>query len=122
MVIVSCGELAISDSLAGAELNSVLGCDVPDAAAFAGELLRHPHPLVATGAGLWVRADMTTPEVTEWRAGLPEEVDTGDIPSWRSKTTASTPPAWSAAANVNPAIPPPAIPTVRAILFDFPQT
>lgn len=81
MVIALCGELAKVDPVAGKALGAVLGCEPPDAAAFAGELLRHPHPLVAAGAALWVRAYGSSPEMMSWQAGLPEEVDTGDIPT-----------------------------------------
>lgn len=81
MVLALCGGLAETDPLARRELGEVLGGDPVDAGAFAGRLLSQPHPLVASGAGLWVRADRDNAKVRQWRAGLPEQVDTGDLPS-----------------------------------------
>lgn len=81
MVIAFCGGLVGTDSIAAKELGQVLGCDPSDAAAFAGGLVKSPHPLVSTGAGMWVRSHMDTEAVARWRAGLPDQVDTGDIPS-----------------------------------------
>ncbi len=81
MVLALCGGLADSDSVARTDLGEVLGCEPLEAAALAGALLREPHPLVATGAGLWVRSHLETARVSRWRAGLPEQVDTGEIPS-----------------------------------------
>lgn len=93
MVLAACGGLADTDPVARSDLGEVLGCDPLDAAAFTDTLLREPHPLVATGLGLWVRAHLETARVSKWRAGLPERVDTGDIPSplmldwWASQRT-----------------------------------
>jgi hypothetical protein len=81
MVLAVSGGLAETDAAARSQLGEVLGCDPVDAAAFAGTLLSRPHALVAAGAGLWVRAGVETARVKQWRAGLPEQVDTGDIPS-----------------------------------------
>ncbi|MBV9660529.1 MAG: hypothetical protein JO337_05165 [Acidimicrobiales bacterium] len=81
LVMALCGALADTDSLARTELGEALQCDPSDAAAFAGDLLARPHPLIATGAGLWVPQRLETVRLARWRAGLPEQVDTGDIPS-----------------------------------------
>ena len=93
LVVALCGGLATGDPAAGRELGEALQSDPSDAAAFATALLRAPHPLVGVGAGLWVRSAADTARVAEWRAGLPEQVDTGDIPSqekldrWASERT-----------------------------------
>lgn len=81
MVVALCGGLAEADPVASMELGEALGCDPSEAAAFAGTLLSQPHPLVAAGAGLWVRPRVDTPRAARWRAGLPVQVVTGDIPS-----------------------------------------
>ncbi len=81
MVLALTGALAEADPAARHQLDTALGCDPVDAAAFASTLLSRPHPLVATGAGLWVRDHIDTARVRQWRAALPEQVDTGDVPS-----------------------------------------
>lgn len=81
MVVAMCGGLGASDAAARSELARVLGADPLAAAEFAATLLAQPHPLVSAGAGLWVRARFDTARVRLWRAGLPEQVDTGDIPA-----------------------------------------
>ncbi len=67
MVIALCGALAETDPTPGSDLGQVLGCDPFDAAAFARRLIAEPHPLVATGAGLWVRGGMETAAMARWR-------------------------------------------------------
>lgn len=59
------------------QLNDVLGCGVPEAAAIAADLLAAPHPLVAAAAAVWNRPG-TADE--RWLAGLPVSVERGDIP------------------------------------------
>jgi hypothetical protein len=81
MVLALSGRLTDTDSVGRGQLGEVLGCDPVDAAALAGSLLAGRHPLVAAGAGLWVRAGLETATLRRWRAGLPEQVDNGDIPS-----------------------------------------
>jgi hypothetical protein len=81
LVLALCGGLAETDTLARNELAEVLGADPLEAASFAGTLLGRSHPLVAAGAGLWVRSHLDTARVRKWRSGLPEQVDTGDIPT-----------------------------------------
>jgi len=63
-------------------LIDVLGCDVDAAARAAADLLAHPHPLVAGAAAVWTGRDAPlSPEFSEWRAQLPSEVTTGELPS-----------------------------------------
>lgn len=64
------------DTLAG-----VLGVDLQTAAASAGELLGRPHPLVRSGAAVWLRQGPRTPSIDAWLAGLPSPVTTGDMPA-----------------------------------------
>jgi hypothetical protein len=80
MVVALCATVA-GDEQARGELAGVLGTDPVLAAAFAARLLADPHPLVAAGAGAWVRPARETTRVKQWRAELPAVVDTGDIPS-----------------------------------------
>jgi hypothetical protein len=80
MMVALCAPVA-GDQRARAELADVLGADPVSAAAFAAGLLADPHPLVAAGAGVWVRPAYETPRVRQWRAGLPAVADTGDIPA-----------------------------------------
>lgn len=61
-------------------LTEVLGCDVDTAARLAAALLEHPHPLVASAAGVWTRPGVPLGAVfDDWRAGLPGGVETGDL-------------------------------------------
>jgi len=80
MVVALCATV-VSDEQARGELADVLGTDPVSAAAFAARLLADPHPLVAAGAGAWVRPARETTRIRQWRAELPAAVDTGDIPS-----------------------------------------
>ncbi len=92
MVVALCSPIA--DGPLRAELADVLGADPASAAKFAAGLLVDPHPIVATGAGLWVRPSSETTAVETWRAALPDVVDTGDIPdqealdAWATERTA----------------------------------
>lgn len=62
-------------------LTDVLGCDVDTAARIAAALLEHPHPLVASAAGVWTRRGSPFgPQFRAWQAGLPGPVETGDLP------------------------------------------
>ncbi len=79
IVVALCAPLAGAD--ARGELAKVLGGDPTSAATFAAELLADPHPLVAAGAGLWVRRGVETARIAQWRAALPAAIDTGDLPS-----------------------------------------
>ena len=61
-------------------LTDVLGCDVDTAARIAAALLEHPHPLVASAAGVWTRPGVRLgPVFDDWRASLPGRVATGDL-------------------------------------------
>jgi len=62
-------------------LSEVLGCDVHSAASAAAGLLANPHPVVASAAALWTTggADLGA-GFERWRAGLPPQVTTGDLP------------------------------------------
>jgi len=62
-------------------LTEALGCDVDTAARTAADLLAHPHPLVASAAAVWTAAgEKFSPEFGQWRARLPREVTTGEMP------------------------------------------
>jgi hypothetical protein len=61
-------------------LNAALGCDVPDAAALASQLLASPHPLVGAAAGAWNLPGGGTPATAKWLEGLPPQVQTGPMP------------------------------------------
>ncbi len=80
MVVALCAAVS-GDEQARGELAEVLGADPVSAAVFAAGLLADPHPLVAAGAGVWVRPARETARIKQWRAGLPAVVDTGDIPA-----------------------------------------
>jgi hypothetical protein len=59
------------------ELCEVLGVDADTAAATAAEMLGTSHPLVLAAAAAWTRPGTTVNAL----AGLPPEVETGDLPS-----------------------------------------
>jgi hypothetical protein len=80
MVVAVCAALA-SEEQDRRELAGVLGTDPVSAAAFAAGLLADPHPLVAAGAGVWVRPARETTRIKQWLSELPAVVDTGDIPT-----------------------------------------
>jgi hypothetical protein len=62
-------------------LTDVLGCDSDTAARLAGQLLAHPHPVVASAAAAWTRAGARlTEHARQWRAALPAAVASGDLP------------------------------------------
>jgi hypothetical protein len=69
MVVALCSTLA--DTEARSELAEVLGAEPAEAAKFAAGLLAEPHPLVAAGAGMWVRQGFESPAIEQWWAGLP---------------------------------------------------
>jgi hypothetical protein len=79
MLVALCAP--VGDDEARAELAKVLGADPLEAAQFAAELLDRPHPLVAAGAGLWIAPAVSSAAMERWRAGLPDVVTTGDIPT-----------------------------------------
>jgi hypothetical protein len=79
MLVALCAPLA--DDEGRVELAEVLGADPLEAAKFAAELLAQPHPLVAAAAGLWIAPAVSSPAMERWRAGLPDVVTTGDIPT-----------------------------------------
>ena len=80
LVVAMCAALA-RDEPDRRELADVLGADPALAASFAAGLLADPHPLVAAGAGVWVRPASQTTRIRQLLAGLPAGVDTGDIPT-----------------------------------------
>jgi hypothetical protein len=79
MVVALCATLAGEDERD--VWADILGADPLDAAGFAAGLLTEPHPLVAAGAGLWVRSAYATNRFHQWRAELPSVIDSGDIPT-----------------------------------------
>ena len=81
MVLALCGPLFEDDPAGREEMAHLLGADPVAAAALASALLRESHPLVAAGAGLWIRSEYDNRRAQAWRAALPEQVATGDIPS-----------------------------------------
>jgi hypothetical protein len=60
------------------QLADVLGCDAGQAESVAAQLLATPHPLVAAAAAVWSRPGLAD---EQWLAGLPAEVERGDVPS-----------------------------------------
>ncbi len=80
VMVALCAAVA-GDEQAQGELADVLGTDPVPAAVFAAGLLAGPHPLVAAGAGVWVRPTRETTRIRQWLTGLPAVVDTGDIPA-----------------------------------------
>jgi len=80
LLVALCAPLA-ADEQAERELAEVLGAAPAQAALFAARLLAEPHPLVAAGAGVWLRPGLETERFKGWLSGLPGVVDTGDIPS-----------------------------------------
>ncbi len=63
------------------ELADILGGGPGAAATFAAGLLADPHPLVATGAGFWLRPTRGTDGIRRWWDSLGAVVDTGAIPT-----------------------------------------
>jgi hypothetical protein len=64
-----------------ARLTEVLGCDADTAARAAADLLAQPHPVVASAAALWTSSGTEFGAGFEqWRAGLPPQVTTGELP------------------------------------------
>jgi hypothetical protein len=67
--------------------------------------MAQPHPPVAAGAGLWMVPAVSTAAVVQWRAGLPDVVTTGDIPTqealdtWTTERTANRPRPFEAPTN-----------------------
>jgi hypothetical protein len=80
MLVALCAPLA-AEERAGRELAEILGVSPAQAAAFAARLLAEPHPMVAAGAGVWLRPGLETERFKSWLGRLPGVVDTGDIPS-----------------------------------------
>jgi hypothetical protein len=62
------------------QLTEVLGCDMEEAAEAAAGLLAAPHPLVPTAAATWRRPGLTGEGLLGWLAGLPAQVETGELP------------------------------------------
>jgi len=79
LVLALAGEATSGE--ARTDLEGALGCDVATAAAAATALLTRPHPLVGAAAAFWVRPYAVTDALRHWRDSLPEQVETGDIPS-----------------------------------------
>lgn len=63
-----------------ASLEEVLGCDREVAASAAAELVAHPHPVVATAVAAWHRTQAPSEAFSRWIRGLPDDVETGEIP------------------------------------------
>jgi hypothetical protein len=62
-------------------LTEVLGCDTGTAAQAAADLLARPHPVVASAAAFWASDGAELgPGFERWRAGLPPQVTTGELP------------------------------------------
>jgi hypothetical protein len=63
------------------ELESTLGCSASEAQALLGSFLAAPPTALAAAVALWTGEHDETPELLEWRKGLPREVATGVMPS-----------------------------------------
>ncbi len=62
-------------------LTEVLGCDADAAARAAADLLARPHPVVASAVAAWTSGGADPgPGFRRWRAGLPAQVTTGEVP------------------------------------------
>jgi hypothetical protein len=70
-----------SEGQAREDLETILGCDVADAAALAAELLASPLPVVPAAAAVWHADGNLGETLTRWLAGLPAAVQTGRVPS-----------------------------------------
>lgn len=62
------------------ELTAVLGVDVGAAADTATALLNKGHPAVRSATGLWHRPVGDPAALDRWKAGLPADTETGDVP------------------------------------------
>jgi hypothetical protein len=78
LLLALCGPASSGE--AREALTGVLGLDVAAAARAASDLLGHRHPAVLSAAALWNRPADDPQELADWRAGLPPEVETGDLP------------------------------------------
>ena len=73
-------------------LADVLGADIDEARDAAAALLAEPHPAVASAVATWLR-DVATDALRGWLAGLPAQVEVGDMPTqaqadaWASEHT-----------------------------------
>ncbi|HYU66518.1 MAG TPA: serpin family protein [Jatrophihabitantaceae bacterium] len=75
-------------------LADLLGADIEDARDAAAALLAEPHPAVSSAAATWLRdASTSTGAMRRWLAGLPAQVEVGDMPTqaqvdaWASEHT-----------------------------------
>jgi len=75
-------------------LADLLGADIEDARDAAAALLAEPHPAVSSAAATWLRdASTSTGAMGRWLAGLPAQVEVGDMPTqaqadaWASEHT-----------------------------------
>ncbi len=75
-------------------LADILGADLDDARDAAAALLAEPHPAVSSAAATWLRdASTSTDAMRRWLAGLPAQVEVGDMPTqaqvdaWASEHT-----------------------------------
>jgi len=75
-------------------LADILGADIDDARDAAAALLAEPHPAVSSAAATWLRdASTSTDAMGHWLAGLPAQVEVGDMPTqaqadaWASEHT-----------------------------------
>jgi len=75
-------------------LADLLGADIEDARDAAAALLAEPHPAVSSAAATWLRdASASTDAMGRWLAGLPAQVEVGDMPTqaqadaWASEHT-----------------------------------
>ncbi|MEN3307097.1 MAG: hypothetical protein V7603_3299, partial [Micromonosporaceae bacterium] len=78
LLLALCGRCATGTTRA--QLSEVLGVDVDTAAGVAAALLDDPHALVGSAAALWHRP-AGAGSLSDWLAGLPDAVRTGDLPS-----------------------------------------
>ena len=74
-------------------LADVLGADIDNARDAAAALLAEPHPAVSSAAATWLRDASTSDAMRRWLAGLPTQVEVGDMPTqakadaWASEHT-----------------------------------
>ena len=64
-----------------AELEKALGCSAEEASRLLAALMGAPPPALRAALAAWVRIDDAAAEVTDWVAGLPDNVSSGFMPT-----------------------------------------
>lgn len=64
-----------------AQLEEVLGCSADEAAGLLAEFVAAPPPALAAALAVWVAAADATDELASWVRGLPDDVQSGSMPT-----------------------------------------